>query len=66
MALPVDGIGADLQHLDDLELIALETESGYQRYRLRLPLLEAWVKRHVDLAALAQAARTQGEEEEEP
>lgn len=66
VALPVDGIGADLQHLDDLELIALETESGYQRYRLRLPLLEAWVKRHVDLAALAQAARTQGEEEEEP
>lgn len=64
VALPPEGIAADLAHLDDLEVIALETSGTEQRYRLRLPLLAAWVRRRVDLTALARDAAQQLTREE--
>ena len=63
VSVPAEGIGADLAALDELELIRLETEGGYQRYRLRLPIFAAWVQRR-DLGALAREACLQDELEE--
>lgn len=64
VSVPAEGIDADLAALDELELIGLETEGGYQRYRLRLPIFAAWVQRRVDLGALAREASLQTDLEE--
>lgn len=52
----VDGLGEDMAHLRELELVDLETYDGYQRYRLTIPLLAEWIRRNKDFADLARRA----------
>jgi type I restriction enzyme M protein len=56
VAVPESGLGDDIAHLRELELIALETHDGYQRYRLTSPLLAEWIQRNKDFSDLAQRA----------
>lgn len=62
--LPDDGLGADLEAMIQEDLLELVSQEGYQRYRLTLPLMAAWIRRNQDLSVLARQATDDILEEE--
>ena len=63
VAIPREGLGDDIAHLRELELLELTTYDGYQRYRPTIPLLAEWIRRNKDFSDLA---RTTAREQDAP
>lgn len=60
---PGDGLGEDINHLRELELVELEAHEGYQRYRLTIPLMADWIRKNKDFSDLTLKAIREAEEE---
>lgn len=63
VTLPGDGLGDDIDHLRELELVELEAYDGYQRYRLTIPLMADWIRRNKDFSDLTRRAAREAEED---
>lgn len=56
------GLGEDLDFLRELELINFDSTQGREAYTLSIPLMEKWIKLHVDFEDLKREAIREAEE----
>lgn len=56
------GLGEDLDFLRELELIDFDSTQGHGAYGLSIPLMEKWIKRHIDIEDQKREAMREAEE----
>jgi type I restriction enzyme M protein len=59
-----EALGEDIEYLRELELLELVPGAGRSDYRLGMPLMALWIRRHKDFEDLSHRAALEGEEAE--